>query len=102
VDGVQELEAICESVGTGKLSANDVMEMKGKKRRTVEIDSGILETVREKSLAVDGKHASPGKVADDVDADRVEQGSPLPELRHGGLPRRFLMLATVEREGEAN
>lgn len=51
---------------------------------TFEVDDGRLETVGEEGLAVDGKHAPPGKVADDVDLDGLERFTPLVKLlRHG-------------------
>ena len=50
---------------------------------TFEIDDGRLETVGEEGLAVDGKHAPPGKVADDVGLDGLERFTPLLKLlRH--------------------
>ena len=68
---------------------------------TFEIDDGRLETVGEEGLAVDGKHAPPGKVADDVGLDGLERFTPLLKLlRHDTSElrqRQRLSRSAVER-----
>lgn len=76
----------CRSWKPSNQSVNASRQQAGRQeaKPTIEINTGILKVVGEQCFSVDGEQASASKVANDVDADRVERGSPSPELSHVG------------------